>query len=167
MTNEPKPLETIKAFYGDKTTVSDWFTVEQTLIDKFGEATCDLDWMHVDPERAKREGPFGGTIAFGFWTISMMTCFTRQMFGQDYPEGALYGLNYGFDRLRLMSPVPIGRRIRCHCRLMDIEERGEGQFLVKTENRIEVKGVEKPAMIAEWLFMLVYSVMTDSTTGRD
>src|SRR4029079_15098795 len=116
-------IDDIRAFYGGEARVSDWFIVEQSLIDKFGEATCDSDWMHTDPERARREGPFGGTIAFGFRTVSMMTYFARQTMGRDYPEGALYGLNYGFDRVRLMSPVPVGSRIRNRAKLIDIEER--------------------------------------------
>ena len=95
------PQQVIRSFYGDETRTSDWLLVEQALITKFGEATLDLDWMHVDPARARAEGPFGGTIAYGFWTISMLTYFARQMVGQDYPDGASYGLNYGFDRVRL------------------------------------------------------------------
>jgi acyl dehydratase len=149
-------IDDIGSFYGEGERVSEWFVVEQALVDKFGEATCDSDWMHTDPARARQEGPFGGTIAFGFWTVSMMTYFARQTMGRDYPEGALYGLNYGFDRVRLMSPVPVGSRIRNRMRLIDVEDRGNGGYLVKTSNTIEVEGVEKPAMVAEWLFLLIY-----------
>jgi acyl dehydratase len=149
-------IDDIRAFYGSEERLSDWLTVEQSLIDKFGEATCDSDWMHTDPARARREGPFGGTIAFGFWTVSMMTYFARQTMGQDYPTGALYGLNYGFDRVRLMTPVPVGSRIRNRARLIDVEDRGGGRYLMKTSNTIEVEGVDKPAMIAEWLVLLVW-----------
>ncbi len=151
-----KPLETIKTFYGEEARTSDWFLVEQSMIDQFGEATGDSDWIHTDPERAKRDSPFGGTIAFGFWTVSMMTYFGRQIMKQDYPGDALYGLNYGFDRVRLMTPVPVGKRIRCHIRLINVEERGADRYLVKSEYQIEVEGNSKPAMIAEWLFMLVF-----------
>ena len=151
-----KPLETIKTFYGEEARTSDWFLVEQSMIDKFGEATGDSDWIHTDPERAKRDSPFGGTIAFGFWTVSMMTYFGRQIMKQDYPGDALYGLNYGFDRVRLMTPVPVGKRIRCHIRLINVEERGADRYLVKSEYQIEVEGNSKSAMIAEWLFMLVF-----------
>lgn len=149
-------IDDIRAFYGEATRTTDWLTVEQPLIDKFGESTCDSDWLHTDPERARRESPFGGTIAFGFWTVSMMTYFARRAMGRDYPEGALYGLNYGFDRLRLVSPVPVGSRIRSHMRLLNVEDRGGGRFLVKTEHRIEVEAADKPAMLAEWLVLLVY-----------
>ncbi len=86
----------------------------------------------------------------------MLTYFARQIAGQDYPEGALYGLNYGFDRLRLMAPVPVGSRIRCHATLLDIVDRGGEKYLVKSEYRVEVEGTEKPALVAEWLFILVF-----------
>ena len=156
MADQQTPAESIASFYGDSVHVSDWFTVSQEMIDKFGEATGDMDWLHTDPERAKRESPFGGTIAYGFWTMSMLTYLCRQTQGKDYPEGALYGLNYGFDRIRMISPVPVGSRIRNHMRLLGVEDRGARRFLVKTENRVEVEGVEKPAMIAEWLCMFVW-----------
>ena len=136
--------------------VSDWFTVEQDLINQFGESTCDSDWLHTDPERAAREAPFGGTIAFGFWTISMLTYFARQMTGADYPPGALFGLNYGFDRLRLLSPVLVGSRIRSRANLMDIQEKGGGRYLVKMNIQVEAEGTDKPALSAEWLLMLVF-----------
>jgi acyl dehydratase len=153
---EQRTVEEIRKSYGDTPQASEWLLVEQKLIDQFGGATLDSDWMHVDPERAKRDGPFGGTIAFGFWTLSMLTYFVRHAGGRDYPEGALYGLNYGFDRVRLIEPVVVGSRIRNRSELMDITERGDGRFLVKTKNTIEIEHKEKPAMVAEWLFLLVY-----------
>jgi len=155
--NEKTPAESIASFYGESARASDWLTVSQEMIDQFGESTGDTDWLHTDPERAKQESPYGGTIAFGFWTISMLTYFCRQTFGKDYPDGVLYGLNYGFDRIRMLAPVPVGSRIRNEMRLLGVEDRGAGRFLVKTENRVEVEGVEKPAMIAEWLCMFFFS----------
>lgn len=156
MSEQFSPADQIRAFYGEAEHTSDWLTVSQETIDQFGQATGDMDWLHTDPQRARRESPFDGTIAFGFWTISMLTYFARQTFGKDYPDGALYGLNYGFDRIRMIAPVPVGSRIRNHTRLLDVEDRGNGRFLVKTENRVEVEGADKPAMIAEWLCMIVY-----------
>jgi acyl dehydratase len=153
---EQRTVEEIRKSYGDTPQASEWLLVEQKLIDQFGGATLDADWMHVDPERAKRDGPFGGTVAFGFWTLSMLTYFVRHAGGRDYPEGALYGLNYGFDRVRLIEPVVVGSRIRNRSELVDITERGDGRFLVKTENTVEIEHNEKPAMVAEWLFLLVY-----------
>jgi acyl dehydratase len=148
--------ERVWEFYGREPRVSGWLDVEQSTIDRFAEATHDPDWMHVDPERARRDGPFEGTIAFGFWTLSMLTYLTRSTLGGDYPPGVRYGFNYGLDRVRLMAPVPVGSRIRNHFRILDIEDRGDGRLLVRSENRIEVEGEEKPAMIAVWLGMLVF-----------
>ena len=149
-------VEDVRRAYAKQPEVSEWLTVDQARIDQFGQSTLDSDWLHVDPERAKRDGPYGGTIAFGFWTLSMLTYFARNAGGRDYPEGALYGLNYGFDRVRLIAPVRVGARIRNRSRVLDVEDRGEGRFLVKTENTIEIEGEGKPALVAEWLFMLVY-----------
>jgi acyl dehydratase len=154
--------EEIRRSYGEESQVSEWFLVEQKQIDQFGQATLDSDWMHVDPERAKRDGPFEGTVAFGFWTLSMLTYFVRQASGRDYPDGALYGLNYGFDRVRLIEPVVVGKRIRNRSKLLEITERGAGRFLVKTENTVEIEGSEKPAMVAEWLVLLAYPTSADA-----
>ena len=148
--------EKLWEFYSHETRVSEWLEVEQPMIDRFAEATLDPDWMHIDPERARREGPFDGTIAFGFWTLSMLTYLSRSTLGGDYPPGVRYGFNYGLDSVRLMAPVPVGSRIRNHFRILDIADRGEDRFVVRTENRIEIEGVEKPAMIAVWLGMLVF-----------
>jgi acyl dehydratase len=150
-------IDTIRKFYGEGERASDWLTVEQSLIDKFGEATRDSDWLHTDPERAKRDSPFGGTIAFGFWTLSMLTYFVRQTQGVDYPPGVVYGLNYGFDRVRLITPVPVGAKIRCRSKFVSAEQRERGRYLVKTEQQIEVEGADKPALVAQWLVMLVYA----------
>ena len=148
--------ERLWEFYGREPRVSEWLEVEQGPMDQFAAATRDPDWMHIDPERAHRDGPFDGTIAFGFWTLSMLTYLTRSTLGRDYPPGVRYGFNYGLDRVRLMAPVPVGGRIRAHFRVLEIEGRGEGRFLVRSENRIEIEGEEKPAMIAVWLGMLVF-----------
>jgi len=87
--------------------------------------------------------------------MSMLTYFVRHT-GRDYPEGVLYGLNYGFDRVRLISPVRVGERIRSHAKCAGVTERCPGRFLVKLQNTIVIEGEEKPAMVSEWLFMLVY-----------
>jgi acyl dehydratase len=151
--------ETIRAFYGDSSRRSDWFTVTQELIDQFGISTCDSDWFHTDPERAKNESPYGGTIAFGFWTLSMLKHLSRQMSGADYPPGALFGINYGFERIRFPGPVPVGSRIRLHTTLADVTRRGGGRYLVKTDNTVEVEGQDQPALVAQWLFLLVFREM--------
>ncbi len=156
-------IESIHRFYGEQPRTSDWFTVTQELIDQFGRATCDRDWLHTDPVRARRDSPYGGTIAHGFWTLSMLTHLSRKAIGADYPPGALFGINYGFERVRFPGPVPVGTRIRLHCKLLDIAPRDAGQYLVKTENIIEVEDQNKPALVAEWLCLLMYPADSDHT----
>ncbi len=146
----------LEDYYHRSAVPSEWLTVEQSSIDLFGQATGDMDWLHTDPERAGTEGPFDGTIAFGFWTLSMLTYLVRQSLGQNYPPGALYGLNYGFDRVRFSGIVPVGSRIRNHSKLISVELRGASQYLVKTENTIEVEHATRPALVAEWLVLIVF-----------
>ena len=156
----PPCVEAIQRFYGDAPRVSDWFSVTQEVIDQFCDATGDNDWIHTDPERARRDGPFGGTIAPGFWTLSMLTHLSRNSTGQDYPPGTLLGINYGFDRVRFPGPVRIGARIRVQVKLVEITPREHGRFLVRTENTVEVEGQDKPALVAEWLILLMQSCLT-------
>lgn len=151
-----QPLESIQSAYGTEPKTSDWYQVQQPEINQFAAATGDHNWLHVDPERAAREGPFGGTFAHGFWTLSRLTWFGQQVIGQSFPTGALYGLNYGLDRVRMIAPVRVGSRIRCHIRLLEIIDKGRGRYLVKTEHTVEVEDEEKPAMVAEWLVMLFF-----------
>jgi len=148
--------DTVRSAFGSEPLVSDWLEVTQDMTNQFAAATLDPDWMHVDPDRAKREGPFDGTIAFGFWTMSMLSYFMRQSTGRAYPPGVVHGFNYGFDRLRLLAPVSVGVRIRNHCEIVDVRDRGEGRFVIKTANRVEIEGHDGPAMVADWLFMVVY-----------
>ena len=158
---EPTAMDeaTVRAAYGEDPLVSDWLEVTQELTDRFADATLDPDWMHIDPARARREGPYDVTIAFGFWTISMLTYFMRQSSGRHYPPGATHGFNYGLDRVRLLAPVPIGARVRNHCEIVDVRDKGDGRFVVRTANRVEIEGHDRPAMVAEWLLMLVYAAV--------
>lgn len=132
-------------------------------MDEFATATHDPDWMHIDPVRARQEGPFDGTVAFGFWTLSMLTAFLRSTMGREYPPGVRYGFNYGLDRVRFMAPVPVGSRIRNHLEVTDVAERGEGRFVIRLHNRVEIDGEDKPAMVADWLLMLVYGADSPSS----
>ena len=141
---------------GREPIVSDWLDVEQQTIDQFADATRDWNWLHVDPERATLEGPADGTIAHGFWTISMLSHFMRSTPAWQYPDGVQYVLNYGLDRVRLMAPVPVGGRIRDRMQVVKVRGAGENRFVIKTRHTIEVEGEKKPAMVAESLGMLVY-----------
>lgn len=150
-----KSEDILKAL-GTEPIVSDWLDVEQETIDQFAEATRDRNWLHIDPERATLEGPAGGTIAHGYWTVSMLSHFMQSTPAWQYPEGAQYVLNYGLDRVRLMAPVPVGGRIRDRMEVVKVRGAGKNRFVIKTRHTIEVEGGEKPAMVAESLGMLVY-----------
>lgn len=151
----PKTETQVRRDFGDGPYVSNWRRVEQVFMNQFAEATDDWDWMHTDPARAKEAG-FDGTIAFGFWTLSMLTHFLRESTGREYPPDVRFGFNYGLDRVRFLAPVPVGSRIRNRLTLTDVREKGPGRFLVTTHNEVEVEGAEGPAMIADWLILLVY-----------
>ena len=150
----PTP-EDVRLSFGPQPLVSDWIDVTQESMDGFAEATGDFDWMHTDPVRARKEG-FDGTIAFGFWTLSLLTRCLRDVLGHDYPPGARHGFNYGLDRVRFLALVPVGARVRNHLTVLDVREKDPGHFLVKTHNEVEVEGRDGPAMVADWLILLVY-----------
>ena len=148
--------EEVRAAFGAGSFLSGWTEVTQALMDRFAEVTKDPDWMHIDPVRAAREGPLEGTIAFGFWTLSLLTWFLRESMGREYPMGAQYGFNYGLDRVRFLAPIPVGSRIRNRMSLTNVTRKGPGRFVVTTHNEVEVEGQARPAMVADWLLMLVY-----------
>ncbi|MGI9629052.1 MAG: MaoC family dehydratase [Longimicrobiales bacterium] len=150
-----KTVTQVREDFGEGPYLSDWRTVEQPFMDQFAEATDDWDWMHTDPVRARAAG-FDGTIAFGFWTLSMLTHFLRESTGREYPPGARFGYNYGLDRVRFLAPVPVGSRIRNRLTLVGVREKAPARFLVTTHNEVEIEGAEGPAMIADWLILLVY-----------
>jgi acyl dehydratase len=137
---------------------SQWYDVRQDLIDQFSAATLDDDPMHLDVEWSRRNTPFGGTIAAGFWTTSMLIRMSHDIgFIEEFGGGAdsFYALNYGFDRLRLVAPVPVGSRIRGHMGLLDCQERGADSRLLSIDVSVEVEGQERPALIAHWLALVV------------
>jgi acyl dehydratase len=133
---------------------SDWLAIPQEMISEFGRVTLDPDPMHIDPEWSSRHSPFGGTIAFGFLTISLLTHLLHNAMGtnpeRDTGENGYY-LNYGFDRLRLVSPVPVGSRVRGVFQISKREPDGEGRVKTCFDCRIEIEGQERPALVAEWL----------------
>ena len=128
---------------------SDWFTVDQDRIDRFADATLDHQFIHVDPIRAA-ETPFGGTVAHGFLTLSLLPHLLASI-----PELALpairMGVNYGFDRVRFIHPVRSGSRIRATATLVAIEEAAPRQFQQTHDVTVEIEGVDKPALAATWL----------------
>lgn len=130
--------------------VSDWVDVTQEQVDAFADATGDHQWIHVDRERAER-GPFGGTIAHGYLTLSMLPVLMQQLL--TVTDSAM-GINYGLDRLRLTSPVPVGSKIRARGKLLDASPKAGG-VLFRVEVAVEVQGADRPALVATNL-SLVY-----------
>ncbi len=126
---------------------TDWFEVTQEQINEFAHCTYDTQYIHVDTERAK-DTPFGTTVAHGFLSLSMLSFFANQC--GLIIKGHYMGVNYGFEKVRFLAPVPVGSRIRCISKMLDIKERKMGQFLSTAEITIEIEGSVKPALIAHW-----------------
>src|SRR6476620_5644775 len=141
-------VEELKQHIGKETRVGDWHTVTQEEINAFADATGDHQWIHVDPERAKT-GPFGGTIAHGYWTLSAAPFIMRGGEGIQVRLPSRMGLNYGLNRVRFINPVPVGKRIRARAKLVSVDEVQPGVVQQITEVTVEIEGVEKPAMVAE------------------
>ena len=129
-----------------------WHQVTQDQINQFADATLDQQFIHTDPEKA-RHTPFGGTIAHGFLSLSLLSHFAES-FGLQI-EGTYMGINYGFDKVRFLAPVKVDSRIRAHAKTVDILEKKPGQYMMKTEVTVEIEGEEKPALKADWLTMLM------------
>jgi len=145
--------DSLDSHVGLETGVSDWFEVTQENVNLFADVTRDRQFIHVDPERAAQT-PFGGTIAHGFYTLSMLSYFAGNGCGISL-EGTKMGVNYGCDKLRFLQAVPVGSRIRGRARLVSAHEKSQGQFLIKQEMTVELEGSNKPALIAEWLVMAI------------
>jgi acyl dehydratase len=137
---------------GTELGVSDWVLIDQAMISDFGRITRDPDPMHVDPEWAAKNSPFGGTIAFGFQTMSLLTHLLRSIHKDDLTSLAQgVNLNYGFDRMRLIAPVKVNSRIRGRFTLGAERADGGGRKIRKVLATIEIEGEERPALVAEWL----------------
>ncbi|MFL2725839.1 MAG: MaoC family dehydratase [Gammaproteobacteria bacterium] len=147
-----KPTE-IESVIGKDIGTSDWVTIDQERINKFADATMDNQFIHVDPQQA--EPIFGSTIAHGFLSLSLVAGIPFQQEIGLVLEGTKMGLNYGLDKVRFLSPVPVNSEVRISMKCIDINEKNPGQFLAKNEVTMEIKGVEKPAFIAETLSMFV------------
>jgi acyl dehydratase len=137
------------ALKGESIGVSPWLLVDQDRVNKFAEATGDFQFIHVDEERAKMT-PFGQTIAHGFLSLSLLPILSEQA---DLPrlDGIKMGVNYGGNKTRFLAPVKVGKRVRGHFKMLDIEEKRPGQFQQTIEFTLEIEGEEKPALIAEWI----------------
>jgi acyl dehydratase len=144
-----KPSE-LSSLIGQEVGVSRWIEIDQARIDAFAKITEDEQFIHVDPEAAKAT-PFGGTIAHGFLTLSLASAMSYD--AVTPLEGVVMGVNYGFDKLRFLAPVPAGSKVRGRFKLLSADDKGGGRWLLKHELTVEIDGSEKPALIAEWLGM--------------
>jgi acyl dehydratase len=155
-TDSDARVEAIWAFYGDAPRMSDWLAVTQEMVNQYCSAVWDSDWMHIDVDRARRDSPFGSTVAPGFWTLSVLPHLMRMAVGTEFPPGTAAAINYGFDRIRFPGPVLIGSRIRLQLKLIAVTPRENGRYMIRTESTVEVENRDKPALVADWKFLLVY-----------
>jgi acyl dehydratase len=146
-------LDDIRARIGSEVGVSAWLTLDQARIDAFACATEDRQFIHVDPDAAART-PFGGTIAHGFLTLSLLSRMGAE--AMLLPHGVTMAVNYGLDRVRFLAPVRSGKRVRGRFTLDSVEEKAPGQILMRHTVTVEIEGEEKPALTAVWLALLYF-----------
>jgi acyl dehydratase len=144
-------IEDIQSKVGSEVGVSDWIPVDQARIDAFAEITEDPQFIHIDPEAAAKT-PFGGTVAHGFLTLSLLSRMAADSMLR--PEGVKMGVNYGFERVRFMAPVRSGKRIRGRFTLARFEEKKPGQWQFVHNVTVEIEGEGKPALVADWIGLI-------------
>ena len=144
-------LDEIRARAGTEVGVSSWLTIDQARIEAFAEATEDRQFIHVDPEAAAKT-PFGGTIAHGFLSLSLLSRMAAE--ATLVPEDLKMAVNYGFDRVRFLAPVRSGKRVRGRFNLDSVDEKAPGQILMRHTVTVEIEGEEKPALTAQWLGLI-------------
>jgi acyl dehydratase len=144
--------DNVSELIGKEMGVSEWFLIDQARINDFADTTVDHQFIHVDPEKASQT-PFGTTIAHGFLTLSLLPHLVSGL-GAGM-EGAVMGLNYGFDKIRFLAPVKVDSRVRARVKLADVQEKAPKQYLVKQEITVEIENEAKPALVAEWLTMVM------------
>ena len=151
----PITLEAYKAMVGNEIGVSSWHLVDQPRIDSYADVIEDHQFIHVDPARAKRETAFGTTIAHGFLTMSLLSIMSYEV--MPVIAGTTMGVNYGFDKLRFISPVRSGKRVRGRFVLAEATLRKPKELLSHTNVTVEIEGEEKPALVADWLGLIYFS----------
>ena len=151
----PITLEAYRSMVGQEIGVSSWHLVDQSRIDVYADVIEDHQFIHVDPERAKRETVFGTTIAHGFLTMSLLSIMSYEV--MPLVEGVTMGVNYGFDRLRFISPVKSGSRVRGRFTLTEATLRKPGELLSRTAVAVEIEGEKRSALVADWLGLLYFS----------
>ena len=151
----PVSLEAYRSMVGHEIGVSSWHLVDQKRIDVYADVIEDHQFIHVDPERASRETAFGTTIAHGFLTMSLMSIMSYEV--MPVIAGATMGVNYGFDKLRFISPVRSGSRVRGRFLLADATLRKPTELQSRTHVTVEIEGEEKPALVADWIGLIYFA----------
>jgi acyl dehydratase len=150
-TTSPSELQSL---VGTEIGTSEWLEIDQGRIDTFAEVTEDRQYIHVNKELAEKT-PFGGTIAHGFLTLSLLSHFSEA--SGLVIEGVKMGINYGFEKIRFLAPVPNGSRVRGRFFLKSVVEKKEGNFLITYQVSVDIEGSEKPALVADWLTLQLTS----------
>ena len=153
MTTPTYTMATAAQYVGRELGVSDWIIVDQERIDAFAACTGDRQWIHVDVVRAKRESPFGGPIAHGYLILSLVAAMVMEL--GVVPPDAASALNYGLDKVRFITPVKAGARVRMRAKLASAEPQNGGRLLLKLQSTVEIEGAAKPAVVADLLCMLI------------
>ncbi|MBR0857402.1 MaoC family dehydratase [Bradyrhizobium liaoningense] len=151
----PISLEAYQAMVGKEIGVSSWHLIDQPRIDTYADVIEDHQFIHVDPERAKKETAFGTTIAHGFLTMSLMSIMSYEV--MPVIAGTTLGVNYGFDKLRFISPVRSGKRVRGRFVLAEAKLRKPNELQSRTNVTVEIEGEDKPALVAEWLGLIYFA----------
>jgi acyl dehydratase len=146
------PIEELSSYIDKPLQPSDWVLIDQDRIDSFADATLDRQFIHVDAEKAAQT-PFGGTVAHGYLTMSLISHFLPQC--SVLPEDAVMGINYGSNKMRFLQPVVVNSEVRGTATLKEVTEKAPGQLLLKNEFVVQIKGEDKPALVAEILSMFI------------
>ena len=145
------PAEKLADYVGKEIGTSEWFEVDQERINQFADTTLDHQFIHGDPEKATPL--FGSTIAHGFLSLSLIPHLTSQ--AVLAPENLKHVFNYGLDKVRFINPVNVGSKVRTISKVVSVDDKGDGRYLMKTEITMEIDGVDKPAFVAESLSMFI------------
>jgi acyl dehydratase len=151
----PISLDAYRNMVGEEIGVSSWHLVDQKRIDHYADVIEDHQFIHVDPERAKRETPFGTTVAHGFLTMSLLSIMSYEV--MPVIEGTTMGVNYGFDKLRFISPVKSGRRVRGRFVLAEAKLRKPTELQSRTNVTVEIEGEDRPALVADWIGLIYFA----------
>ena len=146
------PKEELLNQIGTKFDPGPWVEVLQDRVNTFADCTDDHQFIHIDAEKAAQT-PFGGTIAHGFLTLSLLVKMCEE--SAIVPENVVMGLNYGFDKIRFLAPVKVGKRIRANVEILNVDQKDDNRFLIKQGISVEIEGEETPALVAEWLAMVI------------